>query len=45
MAKKRFRSEEIIHKLREADVLSAQGRTVSEIVRRWYDRTDLLPLA
>ncbi len=35
MAKKRFRSEEIIHKLREADVLSAQGRTVAEIVRRW----------
>jgi hypothetical protein len=35
MAKKRFRSEEIIHKLREADVLSAQGRTVAEIVRQW----------
>ena len=32
---KRFRSEEIIHKLREADVLSAQGRTVAEIVRQW----------
>jgi transposase-like protein len=35
VAKKRCRAEEIIHKLREADVLSAQGRTVAEIVRQW----------
>ncbi|MFD1297000.1 hypothetical protein ACFQ4Q_10215 [Lysobacter gummosus] len=31
MPKKRFSSEEIIHKLREAEVLSAQGRTIAEI--------------
>jgi putative transposase len=35
MPKKRFRSEEIIHKLREAEVLVAQGRTVAEITRQW----------
>ena len=35
MPKKRFRSEEIIHKLREADVLIAQGRSVAEITRQW----------
>jgi hypothetical protein len=29
MPKKRFSSEEIIHKLREAEVLSSQGRTVT----------------
>jgi transposase-like protein len=35
MPKKRFRSEEIIHKLREADVLIGQGRTIPEITRQW----------
>ena len=35
MPKKRFRSEDIIHKLREADVLIAQGRSVLEITRQW----------
>jgi putative transposase len=35
MPKKRFRSEEIIHKLREADVLVGQGRTIPEITRQW----------
>ncbi len=34
MPKKRFSSEEIIHKLREAEVLSAQGRTIAEISRQ-----------
>ncbi len=29
MQKQRFTTEEIIHKLREADVLSGQGRTVA----------------
>lgn len=35
MPKKRYRSEEIIPKLREAEVLSAQGRTIAEICRQW----------
>jgi putative transposase len=35
MPKKRFRSEDIIHKLREADVLIAQGRSILEITRQW----------
>lgn len=30
MPKKRFNAEEIIHKLREADVLLSQGKTVAE---------------
>lgn len=34
MPKKRFNAEEIIHKLREAEVLSAQGRTVTDIARQ-----------
>ena len=34
MPKKRFRSEEIIHKLREADVLIAQGRSIPEVTRQ-----------
>ena len=34
MPKKRFTSEEIIHKLREAEVMLAQGRTVAEISRQ-----------
>ena len=33
MPKKRYNAEEIIHKLREADVLLAQGRTVSEVCK------------
>jgi transposase-like protein len=33
MAKKTFRAEEIINKLREAEVLSSQGKTVSEVCR------------
>jgi hypothetical protein len=40
MPKKRFTSEEIIRKLREAEVTSAQGRTVAEIsVDRWELRS------
>ena len=34
MARKRFSVEQIIHHLREADVLLAQGQTVGEICRR-----------
>ncbi|PLX45571.1 MAG: hypothetical protein C0609_02600 [Deltaproteobacteria bacterium] len=33
MARKRFRPEEIISKLREADVLLAQGSKVPEVVK------------
>ena len=31
MPKQRFTTEEIIHKLREADVMSGQGKTVAEV--------------
>ncbi|TDY88433.1 UNVERIFIED_ORG: transposase [Herbaspirillum seropedicae] len=34
MPKKRFTSEDINHKLREAEVMSAQGKTVAEISRQ-----------
>jgi len=33
MAKKRYRPEEIISKLREADILIGQGHTVSQAVK------------
>ena len=33
MPKKRFNPEEIIHKLREADVLLSQGRTIAEVCK------------
>ena len=33
MSKKRFRPEEIITKLREADILISQGRTVAEAIK------------
>ena len=33
MAKKKFKAEEIINKLREAEVLTSQGKTVSEICK------------
>jgi len=33
MAKKRYKAEDIIHKLREADVLLAQGKTVADVCR------------
>ena len=33
MAKKRFSVEQIIHHLREADVLLSQGQTVGEVCR------------
>jgi transposase-like protein len=33
MRKKRFRPEEIITKLREADILISQGRTVTEAIK------------
>ena len=34
MPKKRYNAEDIIHKLREADVLLSQGMNVSQICRR-----------
>lgn len=33
MAKKKYRPEDIINKLREADVLQAEGMTVAEVVK------------
>lgn len=33
MAKKRYRPEEIISKLREADILIGQGRTVAQAIK------------
>jgi transposase-like protein len=34
MGKKRHTAEEIVSKLRQADVLTAQGRTVAEAIRQ-----------
>ena len=34
MPKHRFTTEEIIHKLREADVLSGQGQTVAQVCKQ-----------
>jgi len=34
MARKRFVTEQIIHKLREAEVESSRGRTTAEICRK-----------
>lgn len=34
MPKKRYTAEDIIHKLREADVLLGQGRTVTEVCKQ-----------
>jgi transposase-like protein len=34
MAKRKYTSEEIIHKLRETDVLLGQGKTVAEAVKQ-----------
>ena len=34
MPRKRYNAEEIIHKLREADVLLSQGITVSQVCKR-----------
>jgi putative transposase len=34
MPKKRYNAEEIIHKLREADVLLSQGMNVSQVSKR-----------
>jgi putative transposase len=33
MPKQRFTTEEVIHKLREAEVLAGQGKTVAEICK------------
>ena len=32
MARRRYNAEEIIHKLREADVLLVQGQTVDKLI-------------
>lgn len=34
MAKQRFTAEEIIHKLREADVLIGQGKTIGDACKQ-----------
>ena len=34
MPKKRYRPEDIITKLREADILISQGKTVAETIRQ-----------
>ena len=34
MARKRYNAEEIIHRLREADVLLGQGETVSQVCKQ-----------
>ena len=34
MPRKRYNAEEIIHKLREADVLLGQGKSISEVCKR-----------
>jgi putative transposase len=34
MAQRRYKAEEIIHKLREAEVLLSQGRNVGEVCRK-----------
>ena len=34
MARKRHKTEEIIRKLREADVLIGQGQTVANVIRQ-----------
>ncbi|WP_255475286.1 hypothetical protein [Herbaspirillum sp. CAH-3] len=41
MAKKGFTFEDIIHKQREAEVMSAQGKKVAEISRQlgWTEQT------
>lgn len=35
MNKKKHRAEEIIDKLREAEVLQSKGQTLAEVVRQW----------
>ena len=39
MPTKRYNTEEIIHKLREADVLLSQGRTASEVCKSWESQS------
>ena len=34
MARKRYSAEQIIKKLREAEVLQAQGQTIAQVVRQ-----------
>jgi transposase-like protein len=34
MPKKRYNAEEVIHKLREADVLLSQGHSVSQVCKQ-----------
>ena len=51
MARKRFKPEEIVAKLRQVEVLQGQGSTVVDAIRQigvtevTYYRGDLLPLA
>ena len=45
MARKRYASEEIVLKLRQVDVLTAQGRPVADAIRTRGDGSYVLPLA
>ena len=44
MSRKRYSPEEIISKLREAEVLLSQDKTVSEVRRLGVSEQDILPL-
>jgi len=45
MTRRSYRPEQIINKVREAEVLLSQGATVGEAARKIGVRTDLLSLA
>ena len=42
MARKRYKAEEIVAKLRQVDVLTSQGQIMADAIR---ERSDLLSLA
>ena len=45
MSKKRHTAEKIVTKLRQVDILTAQGRPVAGDTLDWHHRGDGLPLA
>ena len=46
MARKRYRAEEIVAKLRQVDVLTSQGQSMADAIRQiGRKRSDLLSLA
>ena len=44
MARRKHTAEQVINKLREAEVLIGKGNTVAEVSRSWSDAADLLPV-